>query len=124
MVTVSNIMIKKNIPFINSSSNFSQLLEKTIKSNLGLAIIIDNKKKLIGVISDGDIKRIMKNNKNLESIQLKTVMTKKPIIISPNMLAAEALSVLEDNSINVLPVIEKNKVVGILTLKDIIKSIN
>ena len=51
-------------------------------------------------------------------------MTKKPIIISPNMLAAEALSVLEDNSINVLPVIEKNKVVGILTLKDIIKSIS
>ena len=124
MVTVSNIMIKKNIPLINSSSNFSQLLERTIKSNLGLAIIIDNKKKLIGVISDGDIKRIMKNNKNLESIQIKTVMTKKPIIVSPYMLAAEALSVLEDNSINVLPVIEKNKVVGILTLKDIIKSIN
>ena len=71
MVTVSNIMIKKNIPLVTGSSKFSQLLDKTTKSNLGLAIIIDDKKKLIGVISDGDIKRIMKENKNSESIQIK-----------------------------------------------------
>ena len=51
-------------------------------------------------------------------------MTKRPVIVSPTMLAAEALSVLEDNSINALPVIDKKEVVGILTLKDIIKSIN
>ena len=124
MVTVSSIMVKKNLPLVTGSSKFSQLLEKTTKSNLGLAIIVDDKKKLIGVISDGDIKRIMKKNKNFESIYIKTVMTKKPLIVSPTMLAAEALSVLEDNSISALPVIDKNKVVGILTLKDIIKSIN
>ena len=124
MVTVSSIMVKKNLPLVTGSSKFSQLLEKTTKSNLGLAIIVDDKKKLIGVISDGDIKRIMKKNKNFESIYIKTVMTKKPLIVSPTMLAAEALSVMEDNSINALPVIDKNKVVGILTLKDIIKSIN
>ncbi|GIR43045.1 MAG: putative phosphosugar isomerase [Ectothiorhodospiraceae bacterium] len=124
MVTVSSIMVKKNLPLVTGSSKFSQLLEKTTKSNLGLAIIVDDKKKLIGVISDGDIKRIMKKNKKFESIYIKTVMTKKPLIVSPTMLAAEALSVLEDNSISALPVIDKNKVVGILTLKDIIKSIN
>ena len=124
MVTVSSIMVKKNLPLVSGGSKFSQLLEKTTKSNLGLAIIVDDKKKLIGVISDGDIKRIMKKNKNFESIYIKTVMTKKPLIVSPTMLAAEALSVLEDNSISALPVIDKNKVVGILTLKDIIKSIN
>ena len=100
------------------------MLDKTTKSNLGLAIIIDDKKKLIGVISDGDIKRIMKENKNSESIQIKKVMTKTPVIVSPTMLAAEALSVLEEKNINALPVMDKDKVVGILTLKDIIKSIN
>ena len=124
MVTVSSIMIKKNIPLVTGNSKFSKLLEKTTKSNLGLAIITDSQKKLIGVISDGDIKRIMKGNKDFESIQIKTVMTKTPVIVSPTMLAAEALSILEDNNITVLPVIDKNKVTGILTLKDIIKSIN
>tara|TARA_B100000123_G_scaffold270042_1_gene247278 strand:- start:415 stop:1377 length:963 start_codon:yes stop_codon:yes gene_type:complete len=124
MVTVSSIMIKKNIPLVNGSSEFSQLLDKTTKSNLGLAPIIDDRKKLIGVISDGDIKRIMKKNKNFESIEIKKVMTKKPVIVRPTMLAAEALSIIEDNSINALPVVDENKVIGILTLKDIIKSIN
>ncbi len=124
MVTVSSIMVKKNIPLVSVDSKFSQLLEKTTKYNLGLAIIIDDKKKLIGVISDGDIKRIMRENKSFGSIKIKTVMTKKPVIVSPSMLAAEALSFMEDNNINALPVLDKNKVVGILTLKDIIKSIN
>ena len=124
MVTVSRIMNKKNIPLVTENSKFSQLLEKTTKSNLGLAVITDDKKKLIGVISDGDIKRIMKEYKNFQSIRIKTVMTKTPVIVSPAMLAAEALSILEDNNINALPVIDKNKVVGILTLKDVIKSIN
>ena len=124
MVTVSSIMIKKNIPLVTGNSKFSKLLEKTTKYNLGLAIITDSQKKLIGVISDGDIKRIMKENKDFESIQIKTVMTKTPVTVSPTMLAAEALSILEDNNITVLPVIDKNKVTGILTLKDIIKSIN
>ena len=124
MVTVSNIMIKRNMPLVTGSSKFSQLLDKTTKSNLGLAIILDDRKKLIGVISDGDIKRIMRENKNSESIQIKKVMTKTPVTVSADMLAAEALSVLEEKNINALPVMDKEKVVGVLTLKDIIKSIN
>ena len=123
MVTVSNIMIKGNIPLVTASSKFSKLLDRTTKSNLGLAIIIDNKKKLVGVISDGDIKRIMRENKNSESIQIEKVMTKTPVTVSSTMLAAEALSVLEEKNISALPVMDKDKVVGILTLKDIIKSI-
>ena len=124
MVKVSNIMIKRNIPIVTGSSSFSQLLDKTTKSNLGLAIIINDKEKLVGVISDGDIKRIMNKNKDSESIQIKKVMTKAPVTVSSNMLAAEALSVLEEKNIDALPVMDKDKIVGILTLKDIIKSIN
>ena len=86
--------------------------------------IIDNKKKLVGVISDGDIKRIMRENKDSKSIEIKKVMTKTPVTVSSTMLAAEALSLLEEKNINALPVMDKDKVVGILTLKDIIKSIN
>ena len=50
-------------------------------------------------------------------------MTKTPVTVSSTMLAAEALSVLEEKNISALPVMDKDKVVGILTLKDIIKSI-
>ena len=50
-------------------------------------------------------------------------MTKTPVTVSSTMLAAEALSIFEEKNISALPVMDKDKVVGILTLKDIIKSI-
>ena len=124
MKSVSNIMITKQIPLLNEDAKFSALLNKTTKSNLGLAIIVNNKKNIVGVVSDGDIKRIMKNNNEVKNIMVKNVMTKKPLIVTQDLLAAEALAVMEENNINALPVVEKNKVIGILTIKNIIKSIN
>ena len=66
----------------------------------------------------------MKSNNNVTNIVLKHVMTKKPLKVSSNILAAEALSILETNSINALPVVENLKVKGIVTLQMIIKSLN
>ena len=117
-------MDKKNIPLIDQNSSFSSLLNRTIKSNFGLAIIINSRKHIIGVISDGDIKRIMKEKRNVDSIIIKQVMSKKPVIINQDMLAVEALSVLEENNIDAAPVVDSKQVIGVLTLKKVIKSIN
>ena len=122
--TVRDIMATKNIPLLKDTSSFDDLIKRTTKSNLGMAVILNNKNKIVGVISDGDIKRIMKSHKNLTDIIIKNVMTKKPLKVSSNMLAAEALSILETNSINALPVVENLKVKGIVTLQMIIKSLN
>ena len=63
-------------------------------------------------------------HKNTEEIQIKKVMTRKPLQVSSDILAAEALSILEENNISVLPVIDKSVIKGVLTLQDLIKSIN
>jgi len=123
LITVSDIMIRKKLPFIRSDEKFNILLNKTTSANLGLAMIINDKKNLIGVITDGDIKRIIKKYQNFESIQIKDVMTRKPFVVNSEMLAAEALSILEKNNISALPVVDKDKIVGILKLENIIKSI-
>lgn len=124
LITVAKIMDKKNIPLIDQNSSFSSLLDRTIKSNFGLAIIINSRKHIIGVISDGDIKRIMKEKKNIDSIIIKQVMSKKPVVINQDMLAVEALSVLEENNVDAAPVVDSKQVIGVLTLKKVIKSIN
>jgi arabinose-5-phosphate isomerase len=121
---VQDIMIKKNIPVLSINASFSELINTTTKYNLGIALIINKAKSLVGVITDGDIKRIMNTNKNIEQISIKKVMTKNPIKINSDILAAEALSILEKNNISALPVIDKSKIKGIVTIKDIIKSIN
>ena len=66
----------------------------------------------------------MNTYKNTDEILIKKVMTRKPLQVSSDILAAEALSVLEKNNITVLPVIDKSVIKGIITMQDIIKSIN
>ena len=121
---VQDIMIKKNIPMLHIDASFSKLIDMTTKYNLGIALITNKEKKLVGVITDGDIKRIMIAHKNTEEIQIKKVMTRKPLQVSSDILAAEALSILEENNISVLPVIDKSVIKGVLTIQDLIKSIN
>jgi len=121
---VQDIMIKKDIPILNINASFSELIDTTTKCNLGIALITNKEKSLVGVITDGDIKRIMNTYKNIEQITIKKVMTRKPLKIGSVMLAAEALSILEKNNISALPVIDKSKIKGIVTMQDIIKSIN
>jgi len=121
---VQDIMIKKNIPILNINASFSELIDTTTKYNLGIALITNKAKKLVGVITDGDIKRIMSTYKNIEQISIKKVMTKKPFKINSDILAVEALSILEKNNISALPVLNKSKITGIVTMQNIIKSIN
>ena len=121
---IKDIMIMKNIPILNKNAAFSELINVTTKCNLGIALIVDKEKYLVGVITDGDIKRIMNTHKSTEQIQIEKVMTRKPLKISSDILAVEALSILEKYNISALPVIDKSKIKGIVTIKDIIKSIN
>ena len=121
---VKDIMIRENLPILNTGASFSKLISITTKYNLGIALIINRKKDLVGVITDGDIKRIMNDHKNTEDIVIEEVMTRKPLKIGSGVLAAEALSILEKENITVLPVIDKSAIRGIITMQDIIKSIN
>jgi arabinose-5-phosphate isomerase len=121
---VQDVMVKKNIPILNVDTSFSKLIKMTTKYNLGIALIISREKKLVGVITDGDIKRIMNAYNNTEEILIKNVMTRKPLQVSSDILAAEALSVLEKNNISALPVIDKSVIKGVITMQDLIKSIN
>ena len=116
-------MIKRNIPLLDMDNKFEELLNKTTKSNIGLAVIVNVKKSITGVVSDGDIKRIMRKYKLPGEVKIRDIMTKKPVTITKDVLAAEALSIMEEKNIDALPVVEKSKILGIVTLKNIIKSI-
>ena len=61
-------MIEKNIPILNINASFSELIKSTTKYNLGIALITNKAKNLVGVITDGDIKRIMNAYTNIDQI--------------------------------------------------------
>ena len=108
--TVSELMYKgKHIPFINENSNIKNALKVFNKKNLGVLIAIDSKKNTTGIITDGDFKRINFKLDKVNKLIIKKVMKKNPIAVHENMLAAEALSIMNSKKITVLCVFNKNK---------------
>ena len=125
--TVEDLMIKGNkIPFIDEKSTMKNALKILSKKNLGVLIIRNKVKKTIGVITDGDLKRAIEKNNDIKDIKLKKIMTKNPISIDQNELAAKALSLMTSNkkitSLCVYKNKKKNQTVGLIHIHNILNA--
>jgi arabinose-5-phosphate isomerase len=125
--TVEDLMIKGNkIPFVYENSTMKNALKILSKKNLGVLIIRNKIKKTIGVITDGDLKRAIEKNNDIKDIKLKKIMTKNPISIDQNELAAKALSLMTSNkkitSLCVYKNKKKNQTVGLIHIHNILNA--
>lgn len=123
--TVGDLMHKgKDIPFINENSDIKTALKTFNKKNLGVLIAVNKQKNLTGIISDGDLKRISYKSKNLNKRIIKNVMKKNPIMVNEEMLAAEALSIMNSRKITALCVFKKNKrkITGLISMHNILNA--
>ena len=122
---VEDIMLTGNqIPFVNENMQMSKAMKIINEKKLGI-LIVTNKKKLRGVISDGDIRKLSQKNLDFHSLPVKKIMTKKPISIDKNELAAKALSIMNNKKITSLCVHEKKnkiKTIGVLHIHNILQS--
>ena len=123
--TVEDIMLSGNkIPFVNEDMQMSKALKIINEKKLGILIVTKNKK-LRGVISDGDIRKFSQKNLNFNSLPVKKVMTKKPISIDKNELAAKALSLMNSKKITSLCVHNKknkSKTIGVVHIHNLLQS--
>ena len=123
---VDDLMIKENkVPFIKENILMNGALKTMNKFNLGVLIVRNKNKKTLGIISDGDIKRISQKNTNIKNLIAKDIMKKKPISVNQYMLTAEALSVMNSKKVTCLCVHNaknKNKTIGILTIHNILNA--
>ncbi len=123
--TVSELMYKGNdLPFINENLNIKSALKVFNKKNLGVLIAKNNNGFTTGIISDGDLKRINYKSENINNLVVKKVMKKNPLVVNENMLAAEALSIMNNKKITALCVFKKNKkkVNGLIHMHNILKA--
>ena len=124
--TVGDLMLTRNkIPFVNENLLMKYALKKISKKGLG-ALIVKNKKNItIGILTDGDIKRLAQKFKNFQELTIKSVMKKNPISVDKNTLAAQALSIMNSKKITSLCVHtgnQKNKTIGIIHIHNILKA--
>ena len=124
--TVDDIMITgKKIPFVNENVRMSEALKILSEKKLGILIIRDKSRKTKGIITDGQVRRFSEKNLNFQSLPVKKIMTKKPITIEKNELAAKALSLMNNKKITSLVVINKKKpnlTIGVIHVHTILQS--
>ena len=123
---VEEIMITGNqIPFVDENLKMSKALQILTEKKLGILIVLNKKKKTIGIITDGQIRRINQKNLNLNSLPVRKIMTKKPIKIEKTELAVKALNLMNSKKITSLVVFKKgkpDKTIGVIHIHTILNS--
>ena len=124
--TVEDIMITGSaVPLVDENIKTSKALKILNQKKLGLLIVLNKYKKLTGILVDGQIRRFSQKNSDFKSLPVKDVMTKKPITIDKNELAAKALSIMNSKRITSLVVINKkkpSKTIGVIHVHNILQS--
>ena len=124
--TVDDLMLKgKKIPFINENIKMQTALKIITKKKLGVLVVQNNTKKTNGIITDGQIRRVSEKKGNLDNLKVKNVMTKNPISIDKEVLAAKALSLMNSKRITSLCVHQgknKNRTIGIIHIHNILEN--
>ena len=120
------IMLTGNkIPFVNESIKMKEAIKILTKKKLGTLIVQNKQKKTTGIITDGQIRRFNQKNYDLLSMKVKEIMTKNPVKIERNALAARALALMNSKKITSLSVYDKKnklKTIGVVHIHNILNS--
>lgn len=126
LLKVSDVMHKGNdLPVVSSGTLMSEALVVLTSKAMGGVIVVDKNTRLVGIYTDGDLKRSIQLHKDFLTCKIDDLMTSNPIRIRENRLAVEAFDLMENrpSQISVLPVVdEKNTAVGIIRLHDLVKA--
>ena len=120
---VSDLMKTEDLPVAAENDSFNKVVEIITAHKLGMAMILNSKGELSGVLTDGDIRRTLMKYGNTSNLIIKDVMTAEPKRINPAAYGASALHLMEKYSITALAVVdENNKPVGVIHIHDLLKA--
>ncbi len=121
-VKVKEVMlVGDNIPVVVESSSLKETIQVLNQKNFGAVLVQDNEGKLIGIVTDGDVRRCVVDSCDFTQLKAKDVMTKKPVSITEDNLAADALSIMQRHEITTLPIVRKDQtMLGVLHLHNLL----
>lgn len=121
---VEDLMIKEDrLPLVHTGTLFKEAIHIITEKKLGLALVVDDSERLAGILTDGDIRRIIQKYDNIANLVVEDVMTKNPKTIEMDDLAAKALQIMETHSITSLAVLDVNaRPIGIIHIHDLLKA--
>ena len=119
-LTVGDLCMKNGTPQVGLDDIMTQAIIEISEKMLGAAAVIDNDR-LVGIVTDGDLRRMLMKHPNIEAVKVRDIMTKNPLTVEKSALAADALNIMQHKEVSVLPVMDGNKYIGMVHIHDIIK---
>lgn len=108
-------------PEVNTEASVKEVIMEMTKKRLGVTAVTGADGKLAGIITDGDLRRMLEKSDNIQRITARDIMTQNPKTIEPDEMAVNALDIMRKNSITQIVVAEKETYLGILHLHDLVK---
>ncbi|OBX77658.1 D-arabinose 5-phosphate isomerase [Moraxella catarrhalis] len=121
LTRVSDIMHTDHLPVVHHQSSLNETLLVMTSGRLGLAVVVDDDGKVVGIFTDGDLRRKLAEHTNL-MVEIQTLMTKTPKSVDQQMRASDALSLMNENAISQLLVLKDRQLIGVISIHDILKA--
>jgi arabinose-5-phosphate isomerase len=120
---IDEIMIKgKDIPIVKDNTSIKDVIFEITSKRLGMACVINDNEELIGIITDGDLRRLLERTLDIKNLKASEIMTPNPKTISKDFLASFAIQQMEKYNITSLIVVnDKNQTEGVVHLHDVVK---
>jgi len=124
LLKVEDIMHSgEHVPQVSASTSLKEALLVITEKKLGMTAIVDANNQLLGIFTDGDLRRTLDNGTDIHTAIVRDVMTSHCKTIRPDVLAAEALAIMEEDKINALVVTDTNNhPVGALNMHDLLRA--
>lgn len=118
---VGDLIINNEKPSVKSDSLLKEVILEITKKRLGATVIIDNDETVLGIITDGDLRRMLEKDLSPAKVMAKDIMTLHPKSIGSGELAVDALDIMRKKNITQLVVTENNHYAGIIHLHDLVR---
>ena len=124
LLSLSDIMHQGDaVPIVTTDALIKDALVEMSSKGLGMTAVVDGNNRLVGLFTDGDLRRILSNRVDIHSTAIEQVMTKQPITANAEMLAAELLNILQHKKINGIIVVDNQQhPIGALNMQDLLKA--
>lgn len=118
---VRDLYVLHERPFVFETADLQAVILEISSKRLGATAVLDSSERLVGIITDGDLRRMLQSNPAFSSIRATDILTRNPKTIAPDAMATEAFSQMRAASISQLLVVEDEKYLGVLHLHDLIR---
>ncbi|MBK6266999.1 KpsF/GutQ family sugar-phosphate isomerase [Marivirga sp. S37H4] len=120
-LTVEELIRQHQLPVVKATANFKEVIFEISEKRLGATSVVDEEGLLIGIITDGDLRRLMETDRDIHQIIASDFMTSNPITLSGEDFAVKALQIMQSKNITQIVVVNGGKPIGFVHLHDLLK---